>query len=610
MAQYIYGKLISTGKIIKISEVPKDINMRKAWACVCPHCGASLMARRGDRREDHFAHKPQDISGGGSNGAGCSAGIANETALHLMAKEILLDELEAGTAQLVVPPVEFAFREANIKDIPHEVLRDIPHSIEYRKSKALSYTKASVETWYSGFRPDVIIETAEGEYLIEICVTHAVQAEKKEMAEKQGIPILEIDLSAFTEDPISKKDLRDLIIQGIARKHWVVRPNKAKVLDWGCRRYANIVRFHIEKYRAEQVAKEEARKRRANRFKPQNYTADLKWLESQSISSVQECYFYRYWKKIPFFLNIPIYGEIIFRCNRQVWQGAIFDHFVFNRRPENDGVYVEKIISWIKHHQKVFSVDWDLLKESLLLKDVITTYLDYLDGLGFLSDSYAHYKIERAHSICPPNREYSEKLQSVLSSVDRYSVEIDALLYQETKLLRDKIDKERREEARRNAELEEKRRAEEARQNAELQEKLRAEKQMLKVREDKERTSQMIQSGEFGPEMRDSLWDSQGNRLAFCTVCNTITRAYGMQFEPGNLHKGICAKCRQAEYQRIKESFDPNASEWTVDKCERRWIQCKVCGEIKRDFDFSSYGGINGMNLGLCKVCSRKGFDN
>ena len=297
MAQYIYGQLISTGKIIGIGEVPKDKHMRKPWACICPNCGVNLRARRGDRREDHFAHQPQDMNGGSE--MVCSPGAANETALHQMAKEILLDELEAGTAQLVVPAVEFAFREANI-NVPYDILNDIPHRIDYRKQKVLSYTRASVEEWYSGFRPDVIIDTDDGEYLIEIYVTHAVQSEKKKMAEERNVPILEIDLSDFTEVSIDKKDLRDLIVTKTEHKRWVVRPNNAEVLEWGRRYYAGNTR--IQQYLAEQEAKEEAHRRRERRFEAENYATELKQLEGQQVTKIQECWFYKYEKKIPLVL--------------------------------------------------------------------------------------------------------------------------------------------------------------------------------------------------------------------------------------------------------------------------------------------------------------------
>lgn len=61
-----------------------------------------------------------------------------------------------------------------------------------------------------------------------------------------------------------------------------------------------------------------------------------------------------------------------------------------------------------------------------------------------------------------------------------------------------------------------------------------------------------------------------------------------------------------AEYDEVKKTFNPDSPEWTVDRFHRRWIQCEVCGEIKRDDQMASYGGINGANRGICAACSRK----
>jgi len=61
-------------------------------------------------------------------------------------------------------------------------------------------------------------------------------------------------------------------------------------------------------------------------------------------------------------------------------------------------------------------------------------------------------------------------------------------------------------------------------------------------------------------------------------------------------------------YLEVKASFNPDSTAWTTDRYGRRWIQCKVCGEIKRDNQMSSYGGRDGVNRGVCSLCSRKGF--
>lgn len=62
-----------------------------------------------------------------------------------------------------------------------------------------------------------------------------------------------------------------------------------------------------------------------------------------------------------------------------------------------------------------------------------------------------------------------------------------------------------------------------------------------------------------------------------------------------------------AEYNRICQHFDPDAQEWTIDRYNRRWILCTICGRIKEDTQMSSYGGRGGTNKGICAECSRNG---
>lgn len=61
----------------------------------------------------------------------------------------------------------------------------------------------------------------------------------------------------------------------------------------------------------------------------------------------------------------------------------------------------------------------------------------------------------------------------------------------------------------------------------------------------------------------------------------------------------------QRGYEEVKDRFTQQ-EERIVDSCGRRWIKCEECGAIKQDQDFSSYGGLGRVNLGICSECSRK----
>ena len=65
------------------------------------------------------------------------------------------------------------------------------------------------------------------------------------------------------------------------------------------------------------------------------------------------------------------------------------------------------------------------------------------------------------------------------------------------------------------------------------------------------------------------------------------------------------AKIKAMGYEQVKNKFTQQ-EEQIRDGYNRRWVQCELCGEIKIESEFSSYGGVNHVNLGKCFVCTRK----
>lgn len=55
----------------------------------------------------------------------------------------------------------------------------------------------------------------------------------------------------------------------------------------------------------------------------------------------------------------------------------------------------------------------------------------------------------------------------------------------------------------------------------------------------------------------------------------------------------------------VKDKFTQQTS-IIRDRFGKRWVKCKKCGAIKRDFEFPSYGGTESTNLGTCRECYRK----
>lgn len=61
---------------------------------------------------------------------------------------------------------------------------------------------------------------------------------------------------------------------------------------------------------------------------------------------------------------------------------------------------------------------------------------------------------------------------------------------------------------------------------------------------------------------------------------------------------------RNQGYEEIKDLFTQQHTR-IIDSFGQRWIKCEHCGGIKPESEFSSYGGANHVNLGVCKDCSR-----
>lgn len=549
LAEYImYGVRTSDGKVVNILDIPPALNGKRC-GCVCPNpeCGKPLIAKLGHGgKVPHFAHEAS---------SGC-AGSANESALHRLAKEIIEEELKTGNGRIVVPPIEISLDELGLDDIPYYVLSELPQKCEYRKATSLMYTNVSLEQWFSGFRPDVIIETLNCKCLIEICVTHPVDPPKVTKVEERGIPMLEINLKDFYENGACREELRELIITSATHKKWIVRPHKCEALEWGRKYYEGT--SQIRQYRAKQAVKDEAARRRNQLFQSENYKAALKALDRKGADVFKTYLFYKETHEVPFYVNIPVGGEIIFKCDRRVWQGAIFNHFIYNRKPENKGLFVENIFRWMKKYQGFFEVDWSLVKGSNLLGNVVKTYLGYLENLGFLSDFNSYrkcYHIAARHTDTPPNKEYADALRAAIGRLGdkMFSPNVGEMIDEELKPYRE----DKRVQAQRAAE--EWIAAKKAEEEAEA-----AARKEIEQRKNQERKEAQER-----------------------------------------------AKAEEAEKEhRIRNQIqneDYEQNDYIVlDENDRRWVRCTSCNKSFLSEEMQEYGGRNRMNKGTCQNCNRR----
>lgn len=133
-------------------------------------------------------------------------------------------------------------------------------------------------------------------------------------------------------------------------------------------------------------------------------------------------------KDIPFYLNIPVFGEIAFNCDRRIWQTILFENFIY-RRKENSVLQPEKVYFYFGNVQKNW-LNLDFVHfwkknfpEKSLLRCALEEYMIHLSGLGFIdrafyrdANVYREYPVRRC-TLEPENTLYAEFLKQALAQM-------------------------------------------------------------------------------------------------------------------------------------------------------------------------------------------------
>ena len=185
-----HSKLIyalKDGNIVSIDDVPSG----KECGCVCPACGDELIARKGQKRMHHFAHRSNED---------CEYGY--ESSLHLAAKTIL-----SRSEKMVIPPVYVEFPQSGK---PKELIS---------KERGIPIDDVKLEKRFDDIIPDIVVDSGDEHFFIEIYVTHPIDDEKLKKLKEKKISTIEIDLSKIKRD-ISVEELSDILLKSSDRKSW------------------------------------------------------------------------------------------------------------------------------------------------------------------------------------------------------------------------------------------------------------------------------------------------------------------------------------------------------------------------------------------------------
>lgn len=535
-------------KVIFVSELT-DLERGKACNCICPVCRKRLVAKLGPHNQWHFAH----------DGAECNLVAAQQTALHMLAKEIIESSKKLRFPGISIKKDDYC---NDIEDF--RVQAEIPSSIEYRKASVVNCDSVSLEKKISSIVPDIMVTAKARKCLIEVAVTHFVDEEKEQKIKEIGLPLFEIDLSNLYNSEFSREELAEEVLFNPSNRTWIFNPLFEAAKMWAKEQYTKIIQSAEEKVKRQdekesvrekkkQQRREIGEKRIQDIFELDNYKKTVAALENEEEVAKQfkQLHMKTDIDKLPFFLNIPITGEMVFPCDRRIWQSALFDKFVFNRNSEGENkptVHIKRVQTWIKKHNKQFPIDWGLTyktevlvsreekKTVLLLYDVVYTFFDYLVYLGFLEHFICQEAVLRqSHSLEPPNRDHAEILYDAINKVDWYDPAVNDRIKQfltPTKSVRNTY--------------------------------LPRNRMLLNEMENQETISPKTNREDSKKEIEKD-------------------RATGLADVQG-------------------KDFDGN--EPIYDKSKRRWLKCTNCEKLFREDQMVIYGGRSSINKGICRKCS------
>ncbi len=191
---------LKDGIMVGISEVQSGLSC----GCICPSCNKKLQAKKGKKVAHYFSHDPSKES------VPCESAL--ESSIHLMAKQILSEEMTAKFPRLEVKETQ---KDENGQS--HEETGIVTDEL------SIYFNQVELENQLNDIRPDFIGYQNSTPYLIEIAVKHFSDAEKIEKIRAKNIHAIEVDISKI-DYTITKEELKVLIIDKVDNKKWLSNP--------------------------------------------------------------------------------------------------------------------------------------------------------------------------------------------------------------------------------------------------------------------------------------------------------------------------------------------------------------------------------------------------
>lgn len=232
---------LKNGEPVDIHQVEKGL----ACGCTCPECHSPLIARKGEQKVHHFAHQ-----------AGAVCQNAYETAIHIMAKKILMEE-----KHLQLPGLHISAKENDKQGLKHMEIEQVC------EPRWIRFDEVKEEVTLGDIRADIVGYVNQRPLIIEIRVTHASGQNKKRYIRNQAWSAIEINLAdlGYMSD---RKVLEEHLLESTNNKYWLSHPRVPRIKQALKRKLKTIIEkentayeLEIERARREQekIAQKQAR---------------------------------------------------------------------------------------------------------------------------------------------------------------------------------------------------------------------------------------------------------------------------------------------------------------------------------------------------------------
>lgn len=418
---------IQNGKTIHISELGAEFRGNKC-NCICPSCHGALIARLGQgKRTPHFSHLNRE----------CNILHAQQTGLHLIAKDII-----AQNRRILLPGWSISRSELFPDKYEYQVCAQVNIDLPSIESKEYEYDSVQIEKSYGDIVADAVVTFNGHPCIVEIAVTHFVDELKAKKAAEHEYPMFEIDLSSLLAQQHSREEITASVLNSSGNRRWIYNPRREAILSEKRVEFLSQYSMIIKSREEQQRNKKENILSLKQLFAPEKYAEAVKnlqndkkadyWLKRFDFSSRTAVY--------PFYMNIPITGEFVFSCDRRIWQGKLFEDYVFRGFGKelccfeisriSDRIFKNNmIIHFDKRKTYPTSITLESQEKKIFLPyDVIKQYFLYLELIGFVSHVGFEWYSRRPISLEPPNQSSAIALSEVIQSVDQFCPNIDLII--------------------------------------------------------------------------------------------------------------------------------------------------------------------------------------